>query len=97
MFQDLPCLAVSSRPEADHICVVRSPHTVKDVNLLEAVQRRAARWACGNRWDPTTSSWSLSHAICYLVLCTPTLCARHIVVVFTIQDIRRNNSIPLIS
>ena len=64
------------RPLLEYACVVWSPYTAKDVDLLEAVQRRAARWACGSHWDPTTSSWSLSHTTCYQMLCLPTLCAR---------------------
>ena len=64
------------RPLLEYACVVWSPHTVKDVNLLEAVQRRAARWACGSHWDPTTCSWSISHDVCYQMLHLPTLRAR---------------------
>ena len=35
------------RPLLEYACVVWSSHTVKDVNLLEAVQRRAPRWSLG--------------------------------------------------
>ena len=44
------------RPLLEYARVVRSPHTAKEVNLLEAVQRHAARWACGSHWDQTKSS-----------------------------------------
>ena len=47
------------RPLLEYTCVVWSPHSVKDVNLVEAVQRRAARWVCGSRWNQTTHSWSI--------------------------------------
>jgi len=30
------------RPLMEYVCVVWLPHTVKDVNMLEAAQRRAA-------------------------------------------------------
>jgi len=30
-------------PLLEYVCVVWSPHTLKDINLLEAVQRHAAR------------------------------------------------------
>ena len=53
--------------------MVWSPHAVKDVNLLEAVQRRAARWVCGSRWNQTTHSWSIPHDVCYRKLCLPSL------------------------
>ena len=46
------------RPLLEYTCVVWSPHAVKDVNLLEAVQRRAAWWVCGSRWNQTTHSSS---------------------------------------
>jgi len=36
------------RPLLEYACVVWSPHTMKDMNLLEAVQRRAAHWACSS-------------------------------------------------
>ena len=74
-----------------------SPHTAKDVNLLEAVQRRAAWWACGSRWNPTTCSWSLPHETCYQKLHLPPLCSRRdYLSVCTLQDIRHNGSIPFL-
>ena len=51
--------------------------------------------ACGSRWDPTTSSWSISHDTCYQMLHLPTLCARRdYLSVCTIQDICHNGSVP---
>jgi len=50
------------RPLLEYACVVWSPHTMKDRNLLEAVQRHAVRWACSSRWDPV---WSVSNDDCY--------------------------------
>ena len=85
------------RPLLEYACVVWSPHTAKDVNLLEAVQRRAARWACGSRWNPTTCSWSLPHETCYQKLHLPPLCSRRdYLSVCTLQDIRHNGSIPFL-
>ena len=46
------------RPLLEYAWMVWSPHTIKDINLLEAVQRRVARWACNSRWDPVTFTWS---------------------------------------
>ena len=86
------------RPLMEYACVVWSPHTAKDVNLLEAVQRRAARWACGSRWDPSTCSWSLSHDTCYQKLHLPALCTRRdYLSVCTFQDIRHNGSVPFLN
>jgi len=61
--------------------MVWSPHTIKDINLLEAVQRRAA---CNS-----TSSEDY-----YRRLCFPSLCARRdYLSVCTLQDIRHTNTI----
>ena len=77
-----------------YACVVWCPHTIKDINLLEAVQRRAARWACNNRWDPVTFTWSVSSEDCYRRLCLPPLCVRRdYLSVCTLQDIRHTNTI----
>ena len=53
----------------EYACVVWSPHAVKDVNLLEAVQRRAARWVCGSHWNQITHSWSIPHDVCAIESC----------------------------
>jgi len=39
------------RPIMQYVCAVWSPFTAKDINLLEAMQKRALRWACGSYWD----------------------------------------------
>ena len=44
------------RPIMEYACAVWSPYTAKDVNLLEAVQKWALRWACGSHWDPSALS-----------------------------------------
>ena len=59
------------RPLLEYACVVWSP-CLKDVNLLEAVQRRAARWVCGSHWDLTICSWTIPHDTCYQQLHLPT-------------------------
>ena len=82
------------RPLLEYACVVWSPHAVKDVNLLEAIQRRAAQWVCGSRWNQTTHSWSIPHDVCYRKLCLPSLSARRdYLSVCALQDIRHAGSI----
>ena len=82
------------RPLLEYACVVWFPHAVKDVNLLEAVQRRAARWVCGSRWNQTMHSWSIPHDVCYRKLCLPSLSARRdYLSVCALQDIRHAGSI----
>ena len=74
--------------------MVWSPHAVKDMNLLEAVQRHAAQWVCGSRWNQTTHSWSIPHDVCYRKLCLPSLSARRdYLSVCALQDIRHAGSI----
>ena len=62
------------RPLLEYACVVWSP-CLKDVDLLEVVQRRAARWACNSHWDPTICSWTVPHDTCYQqpIPCVPGL------------------------
>ena len=49
----------------EYACAIWSPHTTKDINLLEAVQKWALYWACGSRWDPSALSWTIPHNDCY--------------------------------
>ena len=60
----------------EYACKVWSPHTAHDISLLVAVQRRAARWACGSRWNPLTRRWNKSSDDCLDALCWPTLGSR---------------------
>ena len=77
------------------LCSLVSTYCKRCQFVGSCAERRAARWACGSRWDPTTSSWSLSHDTCYQMLHLPTLCARRdYLSVCTIQDIRHNGSVP---
>ena len=64
------------RPLLEYACQVWSPHTAHDIGLLEAVQRHAAKWACGNRWNPLSRGWNKSSDDCLDVLCWPTLGSR---------------------
>ena len=53
-----------------------SLHTAWDKSILEAVQRRAAKWACGSRWDPSSRRWNKSSGECLDTLHWPTLTQR---------------------
>ena len=64
---------------------------MKDINLLEAIQRCAAHWQVGS----SNLYWSVSNDDCYLKLCLLSLCARwDYLLVCTLQDIRHTNTIP---
>jgi len=45
-------------PILEYVCTVWNPHTSKNRLILECVQQRAARWACGSHWNPR--KWSKS-------------------------------------
>ena len=36
------------RPSLEYAAVVCNPHSTKDINSLESLQNRAARWICGS-------------------------------------------------
>ena len=61
------------RPLLEYACQVWNPHTVRDKSVLEAVQRRAAKWACGSRWDPSSRKWNKSSGERLDTLHCPTL------------------------
>ena len=48
----------------EHACPVWHPHTTKNIDILERVQRRATRWAAGSRWNPSSYCWSKSSDDC---------------------------------
>ena len=54
-----------------------NPFTDKDISMLEKVQRRASRWACGSRWVPHLLAWSKCSDTCLRELGWPLLSTRH--------------------
>ena len=60
------------RPCLEYACAVWNPYTVHDIDLLESVQNRAARWI-KSYWDPSALKWSKSSAICTKNLTGPHL------------------------
>ena len=44
------------RPQLEYTCQVWNPHLNKDILMLEAVQKRAARWIL-YKWNPNTFTW----------------------------------------
>lgn len=64
------------RPCLEYGCTVWSPYTSKDVNLIESVQRRAARWIQNSRYDSDTHKWTKSSDVCVQELKLPTLTLR---------------------
>ena len=51
--------------------------SLKDIQILETIQCRAARWVCGSRWDPSVFSWTKSYDQCLNLLGWPSLILRH--------------------
>ena len=50
------------RPILEYAAPVWAPHEQKHIDALEKVQRRAARWVSGARWDKQHNSWSTSYS-----------------------------------
>ena len=64
------------RPILEYASPAWCLHTKKDVTNLEAIQRHAARWVCGSRWDTINHNWSRSSDSCLQELHWPTLHTR---------------------
>ena len=65
------------RPTLEYACPVWHPYTTKNINTLESVQRRAARWASNSKWDAISHCWSKSSDDCIQELHWPTIQQRH--------------------
>ena len=61
------------RPLLEYASPVWYLHTNKDINHLEAIQCRAARWVCGSRWNTHSYQWSKSSLSCQQELKWPSL------------------------
>ena len=57
----------------EYACSVWSLHTAKNINILEHIQLRAARWAAGSRWNPSSYCWSKSLDDCLKELKWPSI------------------------
>ena len=69
-----------------------NPHTASDINIIEAVQKRAARWICA-RWNSTTFSWDKSYSDCLRELNWSTLaCRRHHYMIDYVHSILHNRN-----
>ena len=64
------------RPLLEYASPVWYLHTVRDFDRLEAIQRRAAHWVCGSRWNPHSHNWSKSSTSCLQDLRWPALHTR---------------------
>ena len=63
------------RPCLEYASVVWNLHTASDINIVEAVQKKVARWICA-KWNSTTFSWNKSYDVCLQELNWPTF-TRH--------------------
>ena len=64
------------RPLLEYALPVWFLYSPGDIKKLEVVQRRAARWVCGSRWNITRKCWSRSSDSCLDQLKWPTLHSR---------------------
>jgi len=60
-------------PILQYGCAVWLPHYKNDVNRLEAIQYKAARWICGSRFNPSSFTWSPSSRLCLSELHWPSV------------------------
>ena len=63
-------------PVLEYAAQVWNPHTVKNINVLELVNQRAACWGAGSRWDSVSWRWSKSPDECISSLHWSTLAIR---------------------
>ena len=77
------------RPRLEYCYVVWTLHTSKNIDLLESVQRRAARWIKSS-FDPLTLQWTKSSNECIRDLGWPSLELRRnytcVILLYTIFD-----------
>ena len=64
------------RPLLEYAAPVWYLYSPGDIRKLEAVQRRAAKWVCGSRWNATRQCWSRTSDSCLDQLKWPTLHSR---------------------
>ena len=77
-----------TRPIMEYGCQVWNPHHRGNIDSLERVQRRAARWTCGSQWSPVPLSWTRSSEACLSDLSWPTLhMRRQYLSIVTLYDI----------
>ena len=62
----------------EYACTVWLPHTAKNINILEHVQLRAARWAAGSRWVSSSYHLSKSSDDCLEELQWPSINQNHV-------------------
>ena len=84
------------RPCVEYASVVWNPHTVSDINIIEAVQKRAAWWICA-KWNSTNFSWNKSHDVCLQELKWPTLaCRRYYFIIDYIHSMFHKRNLMII-
>ena len=64
------------RPLLEYASPVWYLYSPGDIKKLEAVQRRAARWVCGSRWNASRQCWSRTSDSCLDQLKWPSLHSR---------------------
>ena len=66
------------RPILEYSAPVWTPHEQQHINVLEKVQKRAARWVIGARWDRQLNCWSSPYSDSYHNLWWLTLQQHHL-------------------
>ena len=84
------------RPILEYSCPVWHPHTAKNIDALESVQRQAARWASNSRWIPSSYCWSNCSDKCISELKWPTIqqCYIYFSICHIHDSLHHQNSLP---
>ena len=87
------CFCALILPLTQYACPVWLSNYNKDLQLLESVQNRAARWLCGARFTLPTYAWSPSSRVCMSTLGWPSMNIRLITLsLLFLYDILKNRS-----
>ena len=81
LFASLPSIKATAyryivRPMLEYASPVWCLYSTSDISRLESIQRHAALWVCGSRWNPTNRTWTKSSDFCLQELRWPALQAR---------------------
>ena len=83
------CFGALVLPLMQYACPVWLPHYKKDLQLLESVQNRAARWICGARFILPTYAWSPPSRVCMSTLGWPSMNCRLITLSLLLRIVLR--------
>ena len=84
------------RPVLEYACPVWHLYSNTNVNLLESIQCRAARWASNSRWNPLSYCWSKYSDDCMQELNWPIIkqCHKYFSICHVHDSLHHRSSLP---